>query len=141
MGWLNRELALTHHAARDYASSLVDVLRGGMPRQEDLSQQTSELSRQARAAWTAERRALTAERHVAQSLERARDAEEDRDRWQVRALQADHDARETEARALQAEARAMQSEHDARQMRSLMTTRRVRFGLGLGHWLDRLRGR
>jgi hypothetical protein len=120
MGWLNRELAVTHHAARDHASRLVELLRGGMLREEDRPHPAAELSRHARAAWTAERRATNAERQLAEFLERARDAEQDRDHWQASALQAGR---------------------DVQKMRALLTTRRVRFGIRLGRRLDRLRGR
>ncbi len=148
MGWLNREVAVTHHAARDHASRLVELLRGGMLREEDCPHPAAELSRHARAAWTAERRALEAERQ--------------RDHWQARALTAERDAPDraaelirharaaetAERRALAAEgqrdhwqARALEAERDAQEMGTLLTTRRVRFGIGLGRWLDRLRGR
>jgi hypothetical protein len=120
MGWLNRELAVTHHAARDYACRLVEVLRGGMPREEDRPNPAAEMSRHARAAWRAERRAMVAESQLPGLLERAHDAEHDRDGWQARALQA---------------------EREAQEMGAVLSTRRVRLGLTLGRRLDRLRGR
>lgn len=120
MGWLNREMAVTHHAARDHASRLVELLRGETPRQEDSPTPGAETVRHARAAWTADRRAVNAEWQLAEFRERAVNAEQDRACWHDRALQA---------------------EREALQMRTFLTTRRVRLGISVGRWLDRLRGR
>ena len=56
MGWLNRELAVTHHSARRHAESLVRVLSGGAPRQNGVAPY-AELARLARIGLHAQREA------------------------------------------------------------------------------------
>ena len=166
MGWLNREVAVTHHAARDYASRLVEILRGGMPREEDCASPAAEVIRHARTAWTAERHSIAVERQLAGLLERSRDAEQDRDCRQTKALETERQLAELlertqqneRARAAECElaaerardaeqdrdrwqARAIQAERDFHEVQTLLATRRIRVGLRIGRLLDRLRGR
>lgn len=120
MGWVNRELVVTHHCARSHAQGLVEVLRGPPPRRADSASSPAETARIVRSAWRMQRRASGAAREAA--VLRARERE----------LTGRVDAAEQEARAARAQIA------DARE---LLGTRRVRAGLMLGRCLDRLRGR
>jgi hypothetical protein len=119
MGWINRELIVTHHSARRHTNELVEVLRGDGPRREAVTA-LGEIARLARANWASERRALLAERYAGEC--------------QARAVGAESAAEQAGAHAAKLAAQLHAAE-------SLLGTRRVRAGLALGRAIDRVRGR
>jgi hypothetical protein len=76
MGWVNHELVRGHHAARQHAAALVDVLRDGRPstRPPDRSA-LDEVSRLSRLMWKHEVRAEAAVQEIEQWRARATGAE------------------------------------------------------------------
>lgn len=129
MGWINRELAVTHHSARSHAYELVEILRGPKPRRPEPGS-SGTTARLVRTAWHAEGRAFAFEREalalgrqVAELTARAEAAgaiAAERDAWRARALEA---------------------ERQLEGARKLIGTRRVHMGLALGRCLDRMLGR
>ncbi|HWF74164.1 MAG TPA: hypothetical protein VG186_12505 [Solirubrobacteraceae bacterium] len=128
MGWINRELVVTHHAAGAHVSELVEVLRGPAPRRPDSLAGPAASARLARAAWRAECRAVEAERE-ASALRQELGELAVHAGAHARALAADRDAWQ---------ARAREAERQAGDARGVLATRRVRAGLALGRCLDRL---
>lgn len=113
MGWINRELVITHHHATHHAVKLVEVLRGPAADGRDPTTSTAAMARMARMGWRVSGRARALEHEL--GIIRA-----DRDSWQARAARA---------------------EGDLESLRAQIDTRRVRAGLAIGRLLDRLRGR
>jgi hypothetical protein len=127
MGWINRETVVKHHGVRSHAQGLVEILRGPPPRRPDSANSSAATARTVRLAWRMQQRAAAVEREAAglraQVLElaaRVGPAEEERDAWQARALEAE---------------RQLQASWE------LLGTRRVRAGRALGRCLDRVRRR
>lgn len=169
MGWVNRELVVTHHLAHAHVHCLVEVLRGAEPRRHDSTTSSAATARTVRAAWRAQRRAMNLEQHVADlraevqalvgdrdaAAQAARAAEEAGRAADEAARAADEVAREAGAQATDAleRVRAVEAERDAwhdralaaesqlQAARELVGTRRVRAGLALGRLLDRALGR
>ena len=154
MGWLNRELAVTHHGARRHASELVPLLRGdGAVAARPDPAALADLARLARLRWHAERRALVLEAELVRLRERTVAAEaalvvageEAADAAaRVRAGHAaDHAAwtAETAAEAAAWQARVAAAEAALQSARAQLGTRRVQAGLRAGALLDRTRRR
>lgn len=120
MGWINRELVKTHHAARRHAHAVVEVLRGPARAGRPAATALADLSRQLRLAWHAERRTMVLQGEYV--------------RLQRRTLAAEEEAAAAQRRAEAAEAELARA-------RSLLATRRAQAGLRAGGVLDRLRGR
>ena len=120
MGWINRELVVTHHNVRTHAQRLVEVLRGPAPERREPTSSSSAAARTVRFAWRAQMRAMNIEREVAEMHRRLH-------------------ASEVETLLARAERDAALAERDA--ARKLLESRRVRAGLVVGRYLDRARGR
>ncbi|HEY5317892.1 MAG TPA: hypothetical protein VIJ20_07920, partial [Solirubrobacteraceae bacterium] len=125
MGWINRELVVTHHAVGAHVSELLEVLRGPAPRAPDSLPAPGATARVVRSAWRSQRRAWETERRAAHLHRQVGDLTAradalagDRDAWQARALEA---------------------ERQLGAARELLATGRVRAGLALGRCLDRVR--
>lgn len=119
MGWVNRELVVTHHSARRHANELVEVLRGPGAHRDSITAM-GEIARLARANWASERRALISERYAGEC--------------QARAIAA-------EAAAEEAQAQTAKVGSQLHAVESLLGTRRVRAALAIGKAVDRVRGR
>jgi hypothetical protein len=122
MGWINRELAVTHHSARSHTHRLVEILRGTKSRRPEPGS-SGTIARVVRTAWRADMRANAAE-HEAAELRR----------------QVDELAARTQA-AEAWRARAHEAERQLGEVRGVLATRRVRAGLAIGRSLDRVLGR
>jgi hypothetical protein len=137
MGWRNRELIRRHHGARRHAVRLVEVLRGPGPRRPEAVTAAGEISRLARTAWDAERRALLLEAEAARLRERTLAAEAEIEATHARA------AAEVEAvrhRVADLEQRNGELEEHNAELRGLLDTRRARIGMAAGRVIDRMRG-
>ncbi|MGH2919166.1 MAG: hypothetical protein ACRDLS_11310 [Solirubrobacteraceae bacterium] len=75
MGWINGELARTHHGARKHAQQLVDVLRGGRAGAPVPASVLTEIARLTRVAWAANRASLAAQHELAALRQRTIAAE------------------------------------------------------------------
>ncbi|MCW2957719.1 MAG: hypothetical protein JWP18_522 [Solirubrobacterales bacterium] len=142
MGWINRELAVTHHGARRHAVALVDALRGagdGTPRCAS-PEAVSELARLARMAWHAERRALVLEGELTALRARTVVAEDAVEGQRLRA-----DAIESEARRAHAAAEVAitAQEADAAELQAarVALAQQTRPATWAPRLADRLRGR
>lgn len=77
MGWVNHELVRRHHAARQHAAALVDLLRDGRPSTRPDPSALDEVSRLSRLMWKHEARAETAAQEIEQWRARATRAEDE----------------------------------------------------------------
>jgi uncharacterized protein with PIN domain len=140
MGWINRELAVTHHSARTHAQRLVEILRGPKPRRPEPGT-SGAVARLVRTAWHADRRAFGFEREAFELRRRvdelAARADAAADELNTRAAAAAALAAERDAWR----ARAHEAERQLGDARRLLATRRVRAGLALGRCADRVLGR
>ena len=159
MGWINRELAVTHHGARRHAIELVEVLRGDEVGKRERPEAIAELARLSRVNWHAERRALVLEAELGRLRARTLDAEGAIELATQRsasyqesahaAARAAHEsdaaraAREAEAvaEACAWRARAHAAEVELEGARAVLARGRVRIALRAGRLLDRARGR
>jgi hypothetical protein len=156
MGWVNRELIVTHHRAREHAAELVEVLRGSAraaahgtarstaPRSADVD----EVSRLTRLLWHAERETVGFQRQTEATAARVLSAEQDAAVWKSRAVEAEARLNITESRLNDAQNQLGHAEHRLNDVQrrlddahGLLSTRRVQAGLALGRLLDRGRGR
>ena len=134
MGWINREIAVTHHSARSHALALVEVLRGPSRPRPDSIPGPAATARAVRAAWRMQRRAAGSAQE-ASAL-----------RAQLGELTARLDAAQDTVRTTRdeldaAQARALAADRELDARRELLDTRRARVGIALGRCLDRLRGK
>lgn len=155
MGWINRELVVTHHLSRAHVHGLVEILRGAEPRARDSVTSSAATARTVRSAWRAQRRAMSLEGQVADLRTQVRELERDRRAaWQATrvAERASRDASSRTSAALEAadaitadrdawRERAFEAERQTQAARNLLGTRRVRAGLAVGRSLDRVLGR
>ena len=152
MGWVNRELAVTHHCARSHAQGLVEVLRGSPPRRADSASSPAEAARMVRSAWRMQQRAAATAREAAAlrarelELTQRVDTADEATRAAGAQLDEARDEAREEAGALTADrdlwrARALEAQRQFDAVYELIGTRRVRAGLAVGRCLDRLRGR
>jgi hypothetical protein len=112
MGWINGELARTHHAPGQHAQQLVDVLTGEHTGPPVPATVLSEIARLTRVAMAAERKAIGSQYELVALRERVIAAEEGVAQWRARAERAEQ----------------------------LLSTSRARAGIAAGRALDRLRG-
>ncbi|HWD85375.1 MAG TPA: hypothetical protein VG321_06465 [Solirubrobacteraceae bacterium] len=75
MGWVNHELVRRHHAARQHAASLVELLRDGQPSIRPDRSALDEVSRLSRLMWKHEARAEAAAQEIEQWRARVTGAE------------------------------------------------------------------
>lgn len=131
MGWINRELAITHHDARRHAYELIEALRGPRPHRRADSTAGAEAARIVRRAWMMERRAIGSEQEVS-------------------ALRGQIDDASSELAALRVEVAEVAAKRDALQVRAeaaegrlatLLAMRRIQVARTVGRWLDRVRRR
>jgi len=113
MGWINRELVITHHHATHHAGKLVEVLRGPAAERHDSAAGPAALARMTRLAWRTKGRVWALERELG-------DIRAERDSWRGRAVDA---------------------EGEMESLRALIGTRRVQAGLATGRLIDRVRGK
>jgi hypothetical protein len=139
MGMVNNELVQTHHSSRHHAHRLVELLRGlhpgdgvGASDGREISG-LDEVARWARLFIGAEGRAMALWRELGAREVALRELADEIGRWRERAEAA-------EAAAAQNGARALDAGSELERLRSLLTTRRVRFGLALGRMVDRASG-
>jgi hypothetical protein len=118
MSWVNRELVLTHHSAQTHAQGLVEVLRGPSSRRPDTVSSPAATARTVRYARRMERRAENSAHEAAMLRARVDELTAGLDAWQANAIEAE---------------RQLRASHE------LIRTRRVRAGLALGRFLDRVR--
>jgi hypothetical protein len=118
MSWVNRELVLTHHSAQTHAQGLVEVLRGPSSRRPDTVSSPAATARTVRYARRMERRAENSAHEAAMLRPRVDELTAGLDAWQANAIEAE---------------RQLRASHE------LIRTRRVRAGLALGRFLDRVR--
>jgi hypothetical protein len=148
MGWINREIVVTHHCARSHAQALVEVLRGPPPRRPDSASSPAAAARTVRSAWRMQQRAAGIAREATGLRARVSELTADVDAAEeaVRSARTQIAQARDDAGALTAErdawsARARDAERQLDAARELVGTRRVRAGLVLGRCLDRVRGR
>jgi hypothetical protein len=112
MGWINRELVMTHHSARKHVQDLVDVLRGPAPKTRDRSTNAAATARTVRSAW----------------------------RMQARASGAGYEASQLHVRLAASQARLEDAEHELEIARALLSSRCARIGIAIGRVAGRFRG-
>lgn len=149
MGWLNRELIVTHHRARQHAAELVEVLlssaraagngSAGSPRRSSAG--LDEVSRLTRLLWHADRETVGFQRQSEETARRVISAEQDAAAWRRRAVDAEARLNVAERRLHDAEHRLTDVQRRLDDVQWLLSTRRVQAGLALGRLLDRGRGR
>jgi hypothetical protein len=111
MGWMNGELARTHHAPAKHAHELVALLSGQHAGAPVSASALTEIARLTRVAMAAEGMALGAQHELASLRERVVATDEDVARWRARAESAER----------------------------LLSTSRARAGLAAGRAFDRIR--
>jgi hypothetical protein len=140
MGWINGELARTHHPSRKHAHELVAVLSGDHEHSAPVpGSMLTEIARLTRVAWAADRSALAGQVELIALRGRVNAAEAqvhhitgEAEAWRDRALAA-------EQRLQAAEQRQQAAEQRLQAAQTLLHTSRVRAGLALGRAFDRLR--
>ena len=135
MGVANRDLVLAHHTASDHVHALLSLLRRLNPRARPVAAPLREVARLVRLQWTTElevlgtRQALTQQAQQTERLE-ARLAELEAENRQLEERQRGLDELATYARSVEAE---------SAELRRQLEQRRVRAGIALGRFADRLR--
>jgi hypothetical protein len=142
MGLANRDLVLAHHTAADHVHALLGLFRTLNPRAEPVAAPLRELARLVRLQWITElellgtRQALRLEAERTTKLE-ARVAELEAENRQLEERQRGFEELRRSVEELSTYARSVEAESAA--LRAQLEQRRVRAGIALGRFADRLR--
>ena len=135
MGVANRDLVLAHHTASDHVHALLGLFRRLNPRARPVAAPLREVARLVRLQWTTEFEVLGTRRALTQQAEETRRLEA-----HVKELEAENRRLEKHQRGLaELETYARSVEAESSELRRQLDQRRVRAGIALGRFADRLR--
>jgi hypothetical protein len=135
MGVANRDLVLAHHTAGDHVYALLTLFERLNPRAQPVAAPLRELARLVRLQWTTELELLGTRRALTQQAEETRRLEA-----HMTELEAENRRLEEHQRRLEEVASYARSvEAESAELRRQLEQRRVRAGIGLGRFADRLR--